>query len=113
MTDQDFERERRIEMLEEASKPARNDLAALLNLAEWLRETNGAAYMCQSIARAHGKRMMEVAQTLDLLIRQQIEARMSKWDMEDKRRELELEIARLKFERRHGRLNPAEVNFDR
>lgn len=100
MTDQDFDRERRIDMLEEASKSARNDLAALLNLAEWLRETNTAAYMCQSIARAHGQRMMEVAHTLDLLISQQIEARMSKWDMEDSKRELELEIARLKSERR-------------
>lgn len=100
MSDQKTERKRRLDMLEKASKPARNDLAALLNLAEWLQETNEAAYMSEPIARAHGQRMMEVAHTLNLLISQQIEARMSKWDMEDSKRELELEIARLKFERR-------------
>lgn len=105
MADQ-TERKRRMDLLEKTHHDARSDLAALENLADWLYETKQAAYMAESMARAHGWRMRQVACTMQRLIADGIEARMSKWDKEDTIRELELEIAKLKFElgqeRRHA-----------
>lgn len=102
MADQ-TERKRRRDLLEKVNHDARSDLAALENLADWLSETKEAAYMSQSIARAHGWRMREVAKTMRRLIAEGIEARMSKWESEDEQRRLELELATMKFELRQER----------
>lgn len=102
MADQ-TERKRRRDLLEKTHHDARSDLAALENLADWLYETKQAAYMAESIARAHGWRMRQVAKTMQRLIAEGIEARMSKWESEDERRRLELELAKLKFELRQRR----------
>lgn len=101
MADQ-TERKRRRDLLDRTHKDARSDLAALQDFADWLSETKDAAYMAQSIARAHGWRMREVAETMRRLIAEGIEARMSKWESEDEQRRLELELAKLRFERRNA-----------
>lgn len=103
MADQTKRKQRR-DLLEKLNHDARSDLAALENLADWLSETKQAAYMAESIARAHGWRMREVAKTMRRLIAEGIEARMSKWESEDERRRLERELAILQFElRQEGR----------
>lgn len=94
------ERQRRKAMLQALHQKAANDVAALRNFGEWLSETVNSAHMDQSVARAHGKRMLQVAKTLEVLIDQAEEARLSKWDTEDRARDLELQIAALKFNTR-------------
>lgn len=103
MADQ-TERKRRMDLLEKTHHDARSDLAALENLADWLYETKQAAHMTESMARAHGWRMRQVAKTMQRLIADGIEARMSKWESEDELRRLARELAILKFElRQEGR----------
>jgi len=52
-----------------------NDHAALLNLGEWLAETVNGCYMAQDLARAHGKRLLEVAEAFRQVCIERDEAR--------------------------------------
>jgi len=41
-----------------------HDIAYLTTEGEWFAETNISAYMVEEIARAHGRRLLEIAQRL-------------------------------------------------
>jgi hypothetical protein len=92
------ERKRRRKSLEDAAKVARSHQKFLFDFAEWLDSGNERAVVISAeTACAYGQSFHKVCGTIDRLIGEGIEARMSKWEMEDKVRELELEVARLKW----------------
>ena len=81
---------------------ARNDLAAIVSLMDFMATTKGELHMTESLAHAHAARLAVVADTFRKLIEDGMEARVSKWAREDECNRLKLQLAKLKPAARCG-----------
>ena len=77
-----------------SNRDARNDIAAIVSLMDFMATTKGELHMTESWAHAHAARLAKVADTLRRLIEEGIEARVSKWSREAECDRLKLRLSR-------------------
>ena len=88
------------------NRNAKNDLAAIVSLMDFMATTKGELHMTESLAHAHAARLAKVADTFRRLIEEGIEARVSKWSREAECDRLKVQLAKLKPAARCGDHGP-------